>query len=29
LARWDRELASPDEVAYLKAKGIYLGDQVA
>jgi hypothetical protein len=26
LARWDRELASPDEVAYLKAKGIYLGD---
>jgi hypothetical protein len=29
LARWDRELASPDEVAYLKAKGIYLGDQPA
>ncbi len=26
LARWDRELASPDEVAYLKAKGIYYGD---
>lgn len=29
LARWDRELASPDEVAYLKAKGIYLGDKLA
>ena len=27
LARWDRELASPEEVAYLKAKGIYLGDR--
>jgi len=27
LARWDRELASPDEVAYLKGKGIYLGDR--
>ncbi|HVX71551.1 MAG TPA: alkane 1-monooxygenase [Devosia sp.] len=26
LARWDRELASPDEVAYLKQKGLYLGD---
>jgi hypothetical protein len=26
LSRWDRELASPEEVAYLKAKGIYLGD---
>ena len=26
LARWDRELASSDEVAYLKVKGIYLGD---
>ncbi len=26
LARWDRELASPDEVAYLKSKGLYLGD---
>ena len=26
LARWDRELASPDEVAYLKRKGMYLGD---
>ncbi len=26
LARWDRDLASPDEVAYLKRKGIYLGD---
>jgi len=29
LARWDRELASPDEVAYLKAKGTYLGDRGA
>lgn len=29
LARWDRELASPDEVAYLKSKGIYLGDKAA
>lgn len=29
LGRWDRELASPDEVAYLKAKGLYLGDQPA
>jgi alkane 1-monooxygenase len=27
LARWDRELASEDEVAYLKGKGIYLGDR--
>lgn len=26
LARWDRELASPAEVEYLKSKGIYLGD---
>ncbi|RYE08718.1 MAG: alkane 1-monooxygenase [Hyphomicrobiales bacterium] len=26
LGRWDRDLASPDEVAYLKAKGIYYGD---
>jgi Fatty acid desaturase len=26
LARWDRELASPEEVAYLKGKGMYLGD---
>jgi len=26
LSRWDRELASPDEVAYLKRKGMYLGD---
>jgi len=26
LGRWDRELASPDEVAYLKGKGTYLGD---
>jgi alkane 1-monooxygenase len=25
LARWDRELASADEVAYLKGKGIYYG----
>ena len=29
LARWDRELASPDEVAYLKSKGIYYGDLAA
>jgi alkane 1-monooxygenase len=29
LARWDRDLASPDEVAYLKAKGLYLGDTPA
>ncbi|HVX82882.1 MAG TPA: alkane 1-monooxygenase [Devosiaceae bacterium] len=27
LAKWDRELASPAEVEYLKAKGIYLGDR--
>ncbi|MEO6013579.1 MAG: alkane 1-monooxygenase [Devosia sp.] len=26
LSRWDRELASADEVAYLKGKGIYYGD---
>jgi alkane 1-monooxygenase len=26
LSRWDRELASPEEVAYLKGKGLYLGD---
>jgi alkane 1-monooxygenase len=26
LARWDRELASPDEVALLKSRGTYLGD---
>jgi alkane 1-monooxygenase len=26
LGRWDRELASPAEVEYLKAKGIYYGD---
>ena len=26
LGRWDRELASPDEVGYLKSKGLYLGD---
>ena len=26
LARWDRDLASPEEVAYLKSKGLYLGD---
>lgn len=29
LARWDRELASPEEVALLKQRGIYLGDKVA
>ena len=29
LARWDKELASPDEVALLKERGIYLGDKVA
>jgi hypothetical protein len=29
LAGWDRNLASPDEVAYLKAKGLYLGDKAA
>ena len=29
LARWDKELASPEEVAYLKSKGLYLGDQAA
>lgn len=27
LARWDRELASPDEVALLKNRGLYLGDK--
>lgn len=27
LAGWDRNLASPDEVAYLKSKGLYLGDK--
>ena len=26
LARWDRELASPEEIAFLKARGIYYGD---
>jgi alkane 1-monooxygenase len=26
LARWDRDLASPEEVAYLKGKGLYLGE---
>jgi len=26
LARWDRDLASPEEVEYLKRKGLYLGD---
>ena len=26
LARWDRDLASPEEAAYLKQKGIYMGD---
>jgi hypothetical protein len=29
LARWDRELASPEEVALLKSRGTYLGDKVA
>jgi alkane 1-monooxygenase len=29
LKRWDNELASPDEVAYLQRKGIYLGDKAA
>lgn len=29
LARWDRELASPAEVALLKERGLYLGDTVA
>jgi alkane 1-monooxygenase len=29
LARWDRELASPGEIAVLKERGIYLGDKVA
>jgi alkane 1-monooxygenase len=27
LARWDRDLASDDEKAYLRGKGLYLGDQ--
>jgi alkane 1-monooxygenase len=26
LGRWDRELASPDEIAYLKGKGLYMGE---
>ena len=26
LGRWDRELASPEEAAYLKRKGLYLGE---
>lgn len=26
LGRWDRDLASPDEVEYLKSKGLYMGD---
>jgi len=26
LARWDRELASPEEQAYLRGKGLYYGD---
>lgn len=26
LARWDRDLASPEEVEYLKRKGLYLGE---
>lgn len=29
LARWDRELASPEEVAVLKSRGTYLGDAPA
>ncbi len=29
LKRWDTELASPEEIAYLKGKGIYLGDTAA
>lgn len=29
LADWDRRLASPEEVAYLKGKGVYLGDTFA
>ena len=29
LARWDRELASSEEVALLKQRGTYLGDKVA
>jgi alkane 1-monooxygenase len=27
LARWDRDLASDDEKAYLRGKGLYLGDR--
>lgn len=27
LGRWDRDLASPEEVAYLKRKNLYLGDK--
>jgi len=27
LAGWDTRLASPEEVAYLKGKGLYLGDR--
>ena len=26
LAHWDRDLASPEEVAYLKSRGLYLGE---
>jgi hypothetical protein len=26
LARWDTTLASPEEVDYLKKKGLYLGE---
>jgi len=29
LTRWDKELASPAEVEYLKSKGWYLGDRAA
>ncbi len=29
LARWDRDLASPAEVEYLKSKGIYYGEMAA
>jgi hypothetical protein len=29
LAQWDHNLASPEEVAYLKGKGLYLGDKAA
>ena len=29
LAGWDNRLASPEEIAYLKGKGLYLGDRAA